>query len=152
MARDLAKFRIGAKVYGHLNGSAVRSRIVQQYTQSKKRKPVVLVGHSFGGNAALEVAAQLEKVNIPVALVITVDATRAGPLSGNVKSYVNYFFPANGLGVPIKPGSGVPQSRIRNIDLRERADVAGVGDNHLSVTHNAAIQGEIMAAIKRAAR
>lgn len=152
MARDLAKARIGARVYGHLDGSAVRASIVRQFSQSKKRKPVILVGHSFGGNAALQVAAQLKKDNIPVALVITVDPTRSGPLAANVKNYVNYYFPANGLGAQIKPASGVPQSRIRNIDMRKRIDVAGVGDDHWTVTHNAAIQSEILKAVKRAAR
>ena len=152
MAKDLARDKIRAEVYGHLSGSSVRAKIVRQYAQSKKRRPIVLVGHSFGGNAVLEVAANLRKDNIPVALVITVDPTRAGPLSDNVKKYVNYYFSANRLGSKLRPRSGVPQSRITNIDMRKRADVTGAGDDHWTVTHNAAIQAEIMKAVKRAAR
>lgn len=152
MAKSLAKDKIQAKVYGHLSGSSVRASIAKQYAQSKKRKPVILVGHSFGGNAALQVAARLRKDNIPVALVITVDPTRSGPLSANVKRYVNYFFPGNGLGAQLKAKSGVRQSRIKNIDMRKRIDVAGAGDDHWTVTSNAAIQSEILKAVKRAAR
>lgn len=152
MARSLAKDRIAAEVFGHLSGSSVRTRIAKQYAQSGKHKPIILVGHSFGGNASFEVAAGLRKDNIPVALVITVDPTRAGPLSGNVKRYVNYFFPGNGLGSELKSRSGVPQSRIKNINMGDRSDVVGVGDGHWTVTNNAAIQSEILKTIKRAAR
>jgi len=152
MAKSLSKDKIHTEVFGHLSGSSVRTRIAKQHAQSKKHKPIILVGHSFGGNAAFEVASGLRKDNIPVALVITVDPTRAGPLSTNVKRYVNYFFPGNGLGAQLKARSGVRQSRIKNIDMRKRIDVAGAGDGHWTVTNNAAIQSEILKAIKRAAR
>lgn len=152
MAKSLAKDKIKAEVYGHLSGSLVRAKIIKQYGQSKRKKPIILVGHSFGGNAVFEVAAKLRKQNIPVALLISVDPTRAGPLSSNVKRYVNYFFPGNGLGSELKPGSGVPQSRIKNIDMRKRVDVAGAGDDHWTVTNNAALTREILKAVKRAVR
>ena len=106
----------------------------------------------FGGNAALQVAAGLRRDNIPVALVVTVDPTRGGPLSTNVGRYVNFFFSGNGLGSRLKSAPGVPQSRISNIDMGERDEVAGAGDDHWTVTHNAAIQSEILKLVKRAAR
>ena len=152
MAKSLAKHKVQAKVYGHLSGSAVRARIAKQYAQSKRHKPIILVGHSFGGNAAFEVASGLRKDNIPVELVITVDPTRAGPLSKNVKRYVNYYFSGNGLGSKLKPRSGVSGSRIKNIDMRKRDDVVGEGDDHWTVTNNDAIQSEILRAVRRAAR
>lgn len=152
MAKDLAKSRIVAETYGHLSGSSIRAKIARQYAATKKHKPIILVGHSFGGNAAFQLASQLRKDDIPVALLISVDPTRAGPLSGNVKRYVNYFFPGNGLGAKVKAGSGVPKSRIKNIDMRKRTDIAGVGDDHWTVTNNTAIQAEIIKTIKRAAR
>lgn len=152
MARNLAKRKVTAEVYGHLAGSYLRARIAKQYALSKRHKPIILVGHSFGGNAAFEVASGLRRDNIPVELVITVDPTRAGPLSRNVKRYVNYYFSGNGLGSRLKARSGVPKSRIKNIDMRTRADVVGEGDDHWTVTHNDAIQSEILRAVARAAR
>ncbi|MCY0095380.1 thioesterase domain-containing protein [Hoeflea ulvae] len=152
MAKSLAKDRIKAEVYGHLSGSSVRAKIIREYDRSRRKRPIILVGHSFGGNAVFEVAAKLRKNNIPVALLISVDPTRAGPLSDNVKRYVNYFFPGNGLGSELKPQPGVPKSRIKNIDMRKRVDVAGAGDDHWTVTTNAALAREILKAVKRAAR
>lgn len=153
MAEKLTKSKVRAEVVGHLSGSTVRAKIVKQWAQQKKRhKPIVIVGHSFGGNAAFQVAAQLAKENIPVALVVTLDPTRAGPVSKNVRSYVNYFFPGNGLGTKLKARGKISTSRIKNIDMRKRQESAGTHDGHWTVTNNNALQSEILKAIKRAAR
>jgi dienelactone hydrolase len=145
MAAKLKARGVKASVFGHLSGSSVRAQILSDMKKTgKKPKPIVIVGHSFGGNAAFEVARSLAKDNVPVDLVITVDPTRGGPISPNVKRYVNYYFPANGLGASIPASAG---KRARNIDLKARTDVAGVGDDHWTVTHNAALEKEILGAI-----
>ena len=145
MAVKLKARGVKSSVYGHLSGSSVRAQILADMKKTgKKPKPIVIVGHSFGGNAAFEVAKSLAKDGVPVDLVITVDPTRGGPISPNVKRYVNYYFPANGLGASIPASAG---KRARNIDLKARTDVAGVGDDHWTVTHNAALEKEILGAI-----
>ncbi|WP_420409660.1 hypothetical protein [Hoeflea sp.] len=152
MAKDLEKSGINARVYGHMSGGAISSRIAKEFGQSgKRRKKLVLIGHSFGGNAALSVAKRLRSKDITVDLVITVDPTRSGPVSSNVRQYVNYYFPGNGLGAKLASGP-VPARRIKNIDMRKRADIAGEGDDHWTVTHNAAIRKEITNAIRRTVR
>jgi len=153
MAKELNKKKIPTKVFGHLSASTIRANIVKQWAQQKRRrKPIVLVGHSFGGNAAFQVAAGLAKEKIPVALLITVDPTRAGPVSTNVKSYVNYFFPGNGLGAKLIARGKVSPSRIKNIDMRKHQEGAKTHDGHWSVTNNNALQSEILKSVRRAAR
>lgn len=150
MAKDLEKSRVHAEVYSHLSGSAITAKIVREFGQTKKRrKKLVLIGHSFGGNAALSVANRLREKDIKVDLVITVDPTRSGPVSPNVRKYVNYYFPGNGLGAKLAAKS-IPAKRITNIDMRKRSDIEG--DGHWTITNNAAITKEITAAIKRAVR
>lgn len=152
MAKDLEKSGIRAEVYSHLSGATITSRIVSDYGQSqKRRKKLVLIGHSFGGNAALAVANRLRQKNITVDLVITVDPTRSGPVATNVQRYVNYYFPGNGLGAKLSAKT-VPAKRITNIDMRKRTDIAGEGDDHWTVTNNAAIKKEIITAIRRTVR
>nr|WP_255561784.1 alpha/beta fold hydrolase [Pseudohoeflea sp. DP4N28-3] len=154
MAKELRTKGIEARVYSHLSAGAVRARIARQYKAANRRarKPIVLVGHSFGGNAALAVAHQLSRDNIPVKLVVTVDPTRGGPVANNVARYVNYYFDGGGLGASLKASARMPRSRVRNIDMRVRDDVVGAGDNHWSVTHNKVIQSEILKQVRRAAR
>lgn len=152
LARELGKSGIDAEVYSHLSGGAIASKIATEFGQSgKRRNKLVLIGHSFGGNAALAVANRLRSKDITVDLVITVDPTRSGPLSPNVRQYVNYYFPGNGLGAKLASGS-VSAKRIKNVDMRKRVDIAGEGDDHWTVTHNAAIGKEITDAIRRTVR
>ncbi len=152
MAKDLEKSRVQAEVYSHLSGSSITAKIVREFGQSKKRrKKLVLIGHSFGGNAALAVASKLRQKDIRVDLVITVDPTRSGPVSSNVRKYVNYYFPGNGLGAKLAAKS-IPAKRITNINMRKRSDIAAEGDDHWTITNNAAMTKEIITAIKRALR
>lgn len=152
MAKDFEKSRVHAEVYSHLSTSAITAKIAREFSRSqKRRKKLVLIGHSFGGNAAFAVASKLQQKNITVDLVITVDPTRSGPVSSNVRKYVNYYFPGNGLGTKLAAKS-VPAKRITNIDMRKRSDIAAEGDDHWTITNNAAITKEIIASIKRALR
>lgn len=144
MSAKLEARGIKAAVYGHMAGSSVRAQILADIKKTgRKPNPIVIVGHSFGGNAAFAVSKALAADGVAVDLVITVDPTNAGPISPNVKRYVNYYFPKNGLGAAIEAGG----KRVRNVDLKARADIAGVGDDHWTVTTNAAFEKEILSAI-----
>lgn len=150
LAATLQKKGIATEVYGHLSGGAIRAKIRKQHT-GKPKLPLVLVGHSFGGNAALQVAALLEQDNIPVDLVVTIDPTKGGPLAGNVRRYVNYYISANVLGTKLA-GGGVKSSRVRNIDIRDRSEIIDSGTGHWTMTSDDVIQSEILSEILRAAR
>jgi hypothetical protein len=148
MSAQLANAGVKSIVHGHMSGSSVRAQLLADRKKAgKPPNPVVVVGHSFGANAALSVSSLLAADGIPVDLVITIDPTVGGPLTPNVRRYVNYHFAGNNLGVPLtSPKLG---KRISNIDLSRRKDVAGVGDDHWTVTSNKALQKEILAAIRR---
>ena len=148
MSGQLAKNGIKSIVHGHMSGTSVRAQLLADRKKMGKRpNPVVIIGHSFGANAALSVSSLLAADGIPVDLVITIDPTVGGPLTPNVRRYVNYHFAGNNLGVPLSsPKLG---KRISNIDLSKRKDIAGAGDDHWTVTSNKALQKEILAAIRR---
>lgn len=150
MSAQLARNGVKSVVHGHLSGSAVRAQLVAERKKTGKLpNPVVIVGHSFGANAALTVSSLLAADGIPVDLVITIDPTVDGPLTANVRRYVNYHFAGNNLGVPLtSPKLG---KRITNIDMAKRKDIAGAGDDHWTVTANRALQKEILTAIRRQA-
>ncbi len=52
--------------------------------------PVVLVGHSWGANTILLMAYELDKRNIPVALLVLYDATATARVPPNVHWVINY--------------------------------------------------------------
>ncbi|MVA97800.1 hypothetical protein GN330_11145 [Nitratireductor sp. CAU 1489] len=149
MAARLNARGVRAQTYGHLSGPAVRGDIVRSH-KAAPGLPVILVGHSFGGNAALQVAALLAQDGIKVDLVITVDPTRDGPISPNVRRYINYYLSANAIGSELAGGGAA--ARVVNIDIRDRTDIEGLATGHWTMTVNQKIKAEILGAILRVAR
>ncbi|WP_146149121.1 hypothetical protein [Nitratireductor sp. StC3] len=140
---------INAETYSHLSGPAMRDDIVRSRKEAPGL-PVILVGHSFGGNAVLQLAALLAQDGIKVDLVITVDPTRDGPISPDVRRYINYYLSANAIGSELDT-DGVA-ARVVNIDIRDRTDIAGLTAGHWTMTANRKIQAEILRAVLRVAR
>lgn len=93
--------------------SAVR-RIADRYSRGQK-DIVVLIGHSLGANATIQAADELNRQNIPVALIVTFDATQPRPVPRNVLYLVN-FYQNNGFGRRLSPGPGF-QGELTNINL-----------------------------------
>lgn len=140
---------VKAETYGHLSGPAIRDDIVRA-RKTRPGLPVILVGHSFGGNAVLQIAALLAQDGIRVALVITVDPTRNGPISSNVGRYINYYLSANAIGSELDAGGA--GTRVVNIDIRDRADIAGLATGHWTMTVNEKIKAEILRAVLKVAQ
>ena len=71
------------------------------------RYPIVLVGHSWGANTILLMAHELQKDNIPVALLVFYDATASARIPPNVLWVINYrSTSAIGADVQIVGGRG----------------------------------------------
>lgn len=67
---------------------AYTANIVRAY--EAHHYPIVLVGHSWGANTILLMAYELEKHNIPVALLVFYDITNSARIPPNVRWVVNY--------------------------------------------------------------
>jgi hypothetical protein len=94
--------------------SVVADTIARNYAQNQS-SPVILVGHSLGAGAVLDIAEVLRKKNIPVAYMVTYDLTVARTVPGNVKEYVN-FYQRNGFGQKASPPPGYKGTMI-NVDV-----------------------------------
>lgn len=104
--------------------------------------PVILIGHSLGANAVLQIAAGLNKKNIPVAYVATFDPTRSLSVPGNVQSFVN-FFQRNGQGRSVS----FPASRgddKANVDL-----TSSPGLSHTNIDQSTRLQDIVIAKVLR---
>jgi hypothetical protein len=98
---------------------------------------VVLIGHSLGANATLDVADELNKQNIPVDLIVTFDATRPQPVPKNVLHLVN-FYQENGFGKRVSPGQGF-QGELTNHDL-----TAETGLSHTTIEKSPRLHAMVM--------
>jgi pimeloyl-ACP methyl ester carboxylesterase len=113
LAGTLARMGIAASVYGHGESGAVASEAIRDYKNGRVRS-IILIGHSLGGGAVLDVAEQLKNAGVPVALLISLESGSSGPVASNVRRAVNFYI--SGSGVPVRPGPGFRGS-LRNIDV-----------------------------------
>ncbi|MDX1838653.1 hypothetical protein DIZ81_12440 [Legionella taurinensis] len=113
--------------------------IVQQYRAGHLHPPVILVGHSLGANDQIKVARILNAANIPVALLITVDAVSPLAVPPNVKHVINLYKPSF---VPMFSGLRVKAAdpRYTQVDNIDVTTLKNVGVNHFTIEKNKEIQ------------
>lgn len=66
----------------------------------------MLIGHTLGSNAVIQIANQLAQQNIPVDLAVTFDVTEPLVVPANVARFVN-FYQHNGLRAGGDAGAGI---------------------------------------------
>ena len=107
------------------------------------RKRVVLVGHSWGANAAVRMARELQRHGVRVSYLGTFAATGPSSVPSNVRRVRNYY-QSNGWGKPLRPEQGF-RGRIDNRDVR---GARGVG--HYNIEKQATFHKRMTRDILRA--
>ena len=136
-----------ATVHGVSEYSSLSDEIIRKYKAGEDRGPIVLLGHSSGGDAIIAMAQRLKEANVPVALAFGFDPTRiVGTVPSNVALFINLYQRNN----PIGGGQVSPdpdfRGRLINIDLREHTEIV-----HITLEKTAAIQNAVAAKIAVAA-
>jgi hypothetical protein len=113
--------------------------IVKNYGSKALPGPIVLAGHSLGANEQIKVAQNLAKKNIPVALLITIDAVSPLEVPPNVKRVLNIYKPSF---VPMFSGLRVKaidpsRTKIENVDVTSLERIAV---NHFTIDKNVEVQ------------
>ncbi len=119
--------------------------IAARYARNPARtRPIVLIGHSFGADAAISMSAYLARKRIPVDLVVIFDATARQPVPSNVRHLINFYSPTDGVGKKLSGGRGF-HGRLENINidrLREAID-------HLNIEKQAAFHRRVIREVLR---
>lgn len=139
LADKLKADGIAATVMNHADADFVASRILTAYNAGD-HGPIMLVGHSLGADAVVDVAAALAHYGVPVALLVLFDGTEPHQIPVNVAGAVNYT--KHFMIVPA-PGS---RGTVQNVDLSGDA-----GIDHLSIDTAPALQTQTLNYILQAA-
>ena len=136
--------------YGGWTGPA--AEIEARYARnSGSARPIVIVGHSFGADAALSMSAALARKQIPVDLVVIFDATARQPVPANVRHLINFYSPTDGVGQRLAPARGF-HGTFENINI----DKLGKDIGHLNIEKQPAFHSrvirEVLALYGRGAR
>ncbi len=128
-----------ARVYSTNGWQAVAQRIAADYGRGRK-DIVVLIGHSLGANATIQLANALDRSNIPVDLIVNFDGTEAHQVPKNVRHVVN-FYQNNGFGKPLSAGPGFA-GELNNVDLTADRNLS-----HTTIEKSPRLQAQVVAKI-----
>ena len=125
LAQRINRSGIAAGNYSHASWRGVADQAIADYRRDPR--PIAVVGHSIGGDSAIEFAAALGAAHVPVSLLITYDPTRgAGGVPANVHRYINLYQSSNVLGGgDITPGSGF-HGHYASYNLKDRSEIIHV--------------------------
>jgi thioesterase domain-containing protein len=142
MAATLDRQGIDVEVTNHNSWRSVALDIIDRQRRFGRR-PVVLVGHSLGANAVIQIAELLKKEHINVQYMALFAATGPDPVPSNVRHVDNFYFATKGWGEPLTADAGF-SGRLRN---RDYSTADGVG--HFNIDKQPQIQREVLAKIVR---
>jgi LysM repeat protein len=125
LAQRISRSGVTANIDSHLMWSSMANQAINDYRRDPK--PISVVGHSIGGDAAVEFAEALEAARVPVALLITYDSTRAAhSIPANVQRYINLYQSSNVLGgADLVPARGF-HGAYASYNLKDRPEIIHV--------------------------
>src|SRR5689334_17506690 len=88
LAEELNRHGVYATVHGYSDWPSLADRAAVDF-KAGKEGPIILIGHSLGADAVMEMAAYLGRKGIPVALVVPFDGTKSFAASDNVARVLN---------------------------------------------------------------
>ena len=129
---------VPASVQTYLLWRAAVDQAIQDYRRDPA--PIILIGHSMGGDSALGFAQRLNSENIPVSLLVTYDPTRiADDVPPNVERYINIFQSSNIMG----GGNVVQASRFHghyaSFNLKDHSEIV-----HINIEKAERIQEQLV--------
>lgn len=88
LSEELNRRGVYATVHGYGEWQSLADRAAADY-KAGKEGPIILIGHSLGADAVMEMSAYLGHKGIPVALVVPFDGTQSFAASDNVARVLN---------------------------------------------------------------
>jgi len=137
IAKDLRARGVNASSHGFGSWRSIANGIVKRASQKKVSHPIIILGHSFGADAASEFANYLGSRGISTGLVIGFDPTGTRVFTKGAKRVVNYRVPPGGRYVR---GAGF------NGSLSE-IDASRYGVNHMNMEQTGSIQKLAISAV-----
>jgi hypothetical protein len=140
LADELMARGINAEVRKHLYWTTTVSDILRERAAGKVGM-LILIGHSQGGNDAIEIARALELSHVQVDLLVTFDPYGQKPVPANVARAINYY-QNGGWGLPLIPEAGF-RGKLVNIDLAGDSSIF-----HYNIDKNDRIHAEVLREIE----
>jgi LysM repeat protein len=125
LAARIDRSGVAANINSYFTWRDVADQAISDYRRDPK--PISVIGHSIGGDAAVEFAEALGAAHVPVALLITYDPNRsAHNVPANVERYIDLYQSSNILGGgDLEPGPGF-HGHYASYNLKDRPEIIHV--------------------------
>jgi pimeloyl-ACP methyl ester carboxylesterase len=141
-AEELGKRGVYATVSNHSEWQSLADQAASNY-KARKEDPIILIGHSLGADAVMQMAAYLNRKKIPVALVMPFDGTESFSTPSNVGRLVNLTQRKYAY---LRPGPGFHGS-LANVDVSGDPSIDHINIDKSPRLHARAIS-EVLAVIR----
>jgi pimeloyl-ACP methyl ester carboxylesterase len=141
LAFQLKRRGIAVETSNHMSWGSTASEAIEE-CKSGRINSIVLVGHSLGGAAVIDVAKRLQEAGMRIALMVTLDPVSAGQAPSNVRRLENYYL-STGIGSSIKKDNGF-RGQLHNVDVSNRPGADQVAMTTIPYIHRHII-GQIAA-------
>jgi hypothetical protein len=145
LAARIDRSGVAADIDGYSSWRSLANQAIADYRRDPK--PITAIGHSIGGDSAVQFAEALDAAHIPVSLLITYDPTRAAhAIPANVERYINLYQSSNILGGgDLEPGHGF-HGHYASYNLKDRPEIV-----HINLDKFDRIQEQLAAKVRSAA-
>jgi hypothetical protein len=143
LTTKLKRSGINSETYNHVNWRGPADEAIARYKAETRKSPIIVAGHSAGGDASIRFAERLKEANVPVNLIVSFDPTRfGGRVPPNVDRFINVWSSTNFFG----GGNLVPDSSFQghyaSVDLRRYWNVL-----HVNLVRIDGLQDRVIAKI-----
>ena len=96
LTEKLKRSGINSETYNHVNWRGPADEAIARYKSETRKSPIIVAGHSAGGDASIRFAERLKEANVPVSLIVSFDPTRfGGRVPPNVDRFINVWSSTN---------------------------------------------------------
>ena len=137
LAAEIQHYGIYATVHGYGEWQALADQAAAAY-RAGREGPIIIIGHSLGADAVMEMSAYLGRKGIPVALAVPFDAKGSYATPSNVGRLLNLTHAGYGY---MSRGPGF-QGSLANVDVTRDSSI-----DHLNIDKSPRLHRQVIAAV-----
>ena len=142
LASELVALGYDAEVYSHISAESAAAEAAK--LQKSGKGPIVIMGHSLGGPAAIAMAKRMQELGANVALIVTFGPNVSDPVPSNVVRAINYYQTLSIVSSTLRKGPGF-KGTIANVNVDSFA-----GITHFNIDKSESLHRHAIAAVAAA--
>jgi hypothetical protein len=138
MGAKMVRRGLDARVYNHAAWRELADNIVARKKLKEVSYPIVIMGHSLGANASMQMAKYLGDRGVKVSYVVGFDPTVTTSVGKNVDRVINFYLPNDSNSNIVRKAPGF-RGTMKNINVR---GVRGV--THTTIEKDAKFHADVI--------